>query len=261
MMPFLLSILLITAHTLSHTKKQDLDRLKEQLKNDREAFRNIIEKDNKNSIQQLQNLDKKITDLEKDHGIEQLQKKISELRLESCKIQEEDPDLKKLRLEQKKIIQDIEKETRKDREKIDNLTQETEHLQENDPQYKEVQKKLSKLQEQLDKKIHPGTQRLEALNEKIFENPKIRKLFEEARPIEEALNKKYNEIREQMEPLNKELIELIQKVNKRLVSQDKKLKKLRTSIFSTRKEIFETDPCSMTQIITDQERDWLEFFL
>ena len=261
MLHLILPILLIIAPTSIKAKSETLQQLEAELAQNREAHRKLIENSNKQIITQIRDLEKKITELERANGIDILQEQISKLRYKSCERQVQNPELKKLRAEQDKIIKHIEKETEKDRVRIDDLTRETENLDENDPLYKTMQQKLEKLQEQLDKKITPSKNKLEELNKKIYQHPEIKELFKEARPIEEKINKKYDSLNNTIDPLNKKLIELIQEANKNLVAQEDALKRLRKAIFDTRKKIFELDPCFMTKLIIEQEKDWIEFFL
>lgn len=178
------------------------------------------------------------------------------MRIKSCKLQQEDPELKKINLEIEKISNQIKDQTSDQRDETKKLTETSQSLNNGDPEGKVIAKKLKVLDASAKRKTKDLRDKLSDLNKKL--QKAMSKNINEAKPLVEELSLKQKELKDKVAPrlqvLNKtkdQLTRLISE-NKDVVAEFEKFTKMR-------EDLRKASPCDDSFFETEQS--WIDIII
>jgi len=211
---------------------------------------------------------KAIQSIEKEHGIPALQRSIAELRLEACKKQQDNAEIKALIDESLAKVKEIETITKPEQQKSNDITKKMQALVDakktkDDPEVKSVEKELKQIQRLMREKSKDQITLILGNNEKIYK--KMPDLMEKGGKHMKSLKAKYTAAKDQIDPHDKTVANTTKAIEKALQKHEAKFKQIRTSIKDLRTKIYELEPCfSAQEALDDLDKDeynWEQLFI
>jgi len=241
---------------------------KNSLQQEYKNLRKLIIKAAPRDVIKINNAFKAIQTIEKSHGIPDLQRKVAELRVEACKKQIEDTDIKALVDASVEKVQEIDKVTKPEQQKSNEITQQMQKLidtkkSKDDPAVKKLENDLKEINKQMREKTKAQVEFVQANNEKIYK--KLNDLMKKGGELMKDLKAKYKAAKTQIDPHDKTVASTTKAIEKALHKHEAQLKKIRTSIKDLRTKIYEIEPCFSAQESLDdmdkKEYNWEQLFI
>lgn len=236
-----------------------LTEYKDSLQQEYKNLRKLITTAAPKEVLKLNRAFKAIQKIENDHKIPALQRNIAELRLEACKKQQEDAEIKALIDESLEKVKEIEKITKPEQEKSNEITKKMQGLMnakksKDDPAVKSVEKELKQIQKLMREKSEDQIIFIQGNDEKIYK--KMADIMQRGGKHMKSLKEKYTAAKSQIDPYDKTVANTTQVIEKALQKHEAKLKQIRTSIKDLRTKIYEMEPCfSAQEALDDLDKD------
>lgn len=252
----ILALIILTSVGAAHSIS--VNSLKDAYKKKFRALRDLLLsiEGNRQSAENIVKLQKRLRTLEDEHEITSLSQSIGDLRVEACRIQNEDPTAQKIIRILKKTAAKAKQITVTERKQIDEIAQETAANPQTKKQYEEKLKRLDKIIKQ---KTKPHSEKIVSLNHALYNLPNIRSKLDTVAPLAEELRKKYQAIKNQTHPLDEQIATYTKEINGRMGSYGNKIMKLRSDIRKLRTLIEQKDPCFAAKESLRHQR-WERFF-
>ena len=239
---------------------KDVTALAERLQHSIEALRMFITKhaSKKQDISRIQTIQKHIQTIEERNGIPPLQKQLAKLRIESCIIQHEKPEIQKILQQINHLKAKIHRQTGQEQKKGSRLIEQRASLRKGDPHYHATKKQIASLQHTMRKKVQKELKAIQKHNREIYNQ--LREKINEAKPLVSTIAQKYKHAKPQLNPLDRNIASHVKNINRHLSTQKKQLKQLRTSIQELQRTIIKHDPCYFAKQ-SAKSRDWVHLFI
>lgn len=256
-----------------------LTEYKNSLQQEYKNLRKLIIKAAPKDVMSLNNAFRAIQAVEKDpkYGITDLQKQIAQLRVEACKKQLEDKEIKALVDQSIAKVQEIDKITKPEQQKSNDLSKQMNTLlqakkSKDDPVVKKVENELKEIQKQMREKTKTQIELIQANNEKIYK--KLPDLMKKGGELMKQLKAKYTAAKNDKEAKSRKqdigtydakVASTTKLIEKALHKHEAELKRVRTSIKDLRTKIYEIEPCYSAQESLDdmakKDYNWEQLFI
>lgn len=249
----------LLATTIAALHGQDGSDAKDQFIKSRKALRSLIlsTPENKQSVAKIMRLQNKIKQIEEKNGISELQNRLATLRLDSCRLQQENPEARQALTEIKQISRKIREITKPEREEINRLTSRQSRIDPESDEAKELETKVANIQKQMENKAAEHTRRIRELNKRIY--TQLPDQMDAGKRAAADLKNKYLAIKDQVDPLDKQIARQVKAIHRRLRNEQAELKKLRQEIKRARTQISKQDPCFAAKL-SAKSSHWIERF-
>ena len=192
---------------------RDLDRLVALRMHRRADLKNIIEATaDEDDLEDIQETLEDIQEIEKEYGITDLQKQVGMLRIEACRMQQQEPIRGYLNTINK-LVDEIKSITADERARMDDLMSKSMQSDQQDDSNKNdaLKERIAKLENIMREKAADQLKAIDELNQKIYQE--TMQLIDKARPLAKRLEEQYGAIRESLKPLDEKLAQAIGNIN------------------------------------------------